>query len=89
MRTGVFDGGDCALHNATLLPMCAKEEPMTMQSTTTSTDLANRSNAGPEVTLLWSRSHGTDETFARATLDGQGSGVAGVTPSEQSPHRKE
>jgi hypothetical protein len=34
---------------------------MTRQPETTWTELANRSNAGLEVTLFWSRSNGTDE----------------------------
>jgi hypothetical protein len=34
---------------------------MTAQSTTTRTELANRSSNGIEVTLLWSQSDGIDE----------------------------
>ena len=34
---------------------------MTKQSTTTRTELANRSNDGVEVTLVWTRSDGIDE----------------------------
>ena len=34
---------------------------MTKQSTTTRTELANRSSDGVEVTLLWSQSDGIDE----------------------------
>jgi hypothetical protein len=34
---------------------------MPTQSTTTRTELANRSNAGIEVTLVWEQSNGVDE----------------------------
>jgi hypothetical protein len=34
---------------------------MTKQSTTTRTELANRSNNGVEVTLVWAQSDGIDE----------------------------
>jgi hypothetical protein len=34
---------------------------MTMQSRTTRTELANRSGAGIEVTLVWAQSNGIDE----------------------------